>query len=365
MVYTNGNLQNAKGLRGRLSILSVLVIMLFGVLLIRLWQLQIVENEKYRTLSENNRVRTLPLKSPRGYIKDRNGELLVENRPEFKLYVIPEDVPDIKDLLAKIEGNINIDVEPLKKRLAASKKFKPVLVKGGLSRNELGYLEEHRPDLPGTFLQVEPVRFYRYGPLAAHLLGYLGEISLKELNNGARKGYLPGDYTGKSGLEKIYEDLLRGRKGHKLVEVDSLGRELRVLGDAEPLMGDSVTLTIDLKLQLLAEDLLDKERGAIMVMDPRDGQVLAYVSKPVFDPNLFASGLRRRDWIELSRDEAHPLQDRVTQGQYPPGSVFKIVTAVAALEEGIIDTETTIYCAATIASGDVPTGTGRGRDTAR
>lgn len=344
MLFGNTETLGITEIRKRLLILSVLVLISMGVLFIRLWQLQISQSEKYRTLSESNRIRVLPVKSPRGYITARNGALLVENRPEFKLYLIPEEVPDVEELLSRMENNISMDMELVKELLASSKKFKPVLVKDDLGRNELAFLEEHRPDLPGTFIQVEPVRFYRYGPLAAHLLGYLGEISEKELKNRARDRYMLGDYMGKSGLEKAYDRELRGLKGRKFMEVDALGRELRPLGDIEPTIGNIVTLTLDLDLQILAEDLLHEERGAILVMDPRDGQILAYVSKPAFDPNLFASGLRKEDWEGLSNDKTHPLQDRVMQGQYPPGSVFKIITAVAALEEEIINEETSVYC---------------------
>ncbi len=337
-------IEEISGIRKRLSILAIIVLSLFAVLLFRLWELQIAQKEKYRTLSENNRIRVLPIKSPRGYIKDRHGALLVDNRPVFKLYMIPEEVPNIESLLSQIGGNINVDMEALKKRLKSHHKFKPVLVKGDLSRNELAYLEEHRPDLSGTFIPVEPVRFYRYGPLASHLLGYLGEVNDDELRNSSGKNYMAGDYKGKLGLEKAYEDVLRGHKGRKFVEVNARGRELRSLGDVEPRIGNNIILTIDLELQLLAEDLLGSERGAIVALDPTNGQVLAYVSKPSFDPNLFASGMRKQDWMALKKDEGHPLQDRVLDGQYPPGSVFKIITAVAALEEGVINEGDTYYC---------------------
>ena len=344
MSYFSGETDDISGIRKRLFIISALIFLTFGVLVLRLWQLQIIHNEKYNTLSENNRIRVLPVKSPRGYIRDRNGELLVENRPEFRLNMIPDEVPEIDQLLARLDSSVSFDDDRLRERLKSTRKFKALLVKNDLSRNELAFVEENKRDLPGTFIQIEPVRYYRHGSLAAHVLGYLGEINEKELGKGVEGGYLAGDYIGKTGLEKTYEKVLKGEKGRKLVEVDAVGRELRVLSDIEPVRGSSLILTINLKLQRLAEDLLEGKRGAIVVMDPRDGQVLAYVSKPAYDPNLFANGLRKSDWQTLSHDKAHPLQDRVRQGQYPPGSVFKIVTAVAALEEDIIDPDTTFHC---------------------
>lgn len=344
MLFDETEKEEIKGFKKRLSLLSVLVLLLLGVLLTRLWQLQIMQGEKYRTLSENNRVRVLPARTPRGYIKDSRRELLVESRPVFKLYLMPEEVPDVESLLAQIEPNISVDMEGVRRRLASANKFKPVLVKDDLSRDELAYLEEQRPELQGTFIEAEPVRYYRYGPLAAHLMGYIGEVSEEELKSAARDTYMPGDYLGKSGLERAYDHELKGRKGGKFVEVDALGREVRSLGNVEPIMGNTIILTLDLELQLLAEGLLGNERGAIVALDPTNGQILAYASKPSFDPNLFSNGIGRGEWAELIRDRAHPLQDRVIYGQYPPGSVFKIITAVAALEEKVIDTNTTFYC---------------------
>ncbi len=319
----------------------------------RLWYLQVVQGEELRSLSENNRIRLVRVPAARGVVYDRNGELLIDNRPSFDAIFVPEDARDRRQVLGKVAEYLG-DQESALHQLVRAPSGRPPY-QGIVLRRDLDWpgvvaLETHQLDLPGVSLQVGPKRYYPYGPLAAHLLGYVGEVSERELAAG--DGTLrSGDLLGKAGLEKSWDGELRGNGGGQQVEVDALGRRVRVLNEVADLPGATLTLTIDRDLQETAENALGASDGAMVALDPRNGEILAMVSHPAFDPNMFARGIKRAEWRELVQDPKHPLNNRALQGQYPPGSVFKIAVATGALEEGVANAYTHVGC-----SGGVPFG---------
>jgi penicillin-binding protein 2 len=254
---------------------------------------------------------------------------------------------DVEAILRHLDGNLKLDKEEVLRKVKLARRrspFRPIPLQEGLSWEEVAWVENHRLDLPGVWVEAEPRRFYPYGPLAAHLLGYVGEITKERLRKWKERGYRVGDRIGKRGLESRLEPFLRGRDGGLQVEVDAQGRQLMVLNEVDFQPGANVVLTLDVEIQRLAEEALGDRAGAVVVGDPRTGEILAMVSHPAFDPNLFSKGLPPETWKKLIRDPKHPLQNRVTMGLYPPGSTYKIVTAAAALEEGVVDFKTRLYC---------------------
>src|SRR5262245_23737694 len=332
------------GFRRRLWGLMTVVLISLGLLLGRTWQLQVMQGDYFLRLSEQNRLRSLRTKSLRGKILDRHGHVLADNRAAYTLMAIPADLPPNDQLLTLLRTlNIEIDPEMLRPRRRTAG-LKPVPIQRDFPRDQVAYFAEHRMDFPGLFVEAEPLRMYPYGTLAAHLLGYLGEISESQLQRSKDLGYYPGDLVGQAGLEQVYEAVLRGQPGVRQVEVDAMGRETQLITARPPTPGMDLVLTLDLQLQQLAEQLLEEHRGSIVALDPRNGQILALVSKPAFDPNAFVPRLSPATWRALGTDPYLPLYNRATQGQYPPGSVFKIVTALAALAEGVITPHTTVCC---------------------
>lgn len=323
----------------RLKTVTVLTIVVFGILLMRLWYLQIVSGPVYRTQSENNRIHLQDIPPFRGMIFDRHGEILVDNRPSFDLYLIPENVRERQQLLKNLEILIGLPMETSQKRItkeAMKYPFRPVLIKRNLSRDELAIVETNLFNLPGLSIQIKPQRHYLYGDFASHLIGYLGEISEGQLNTGNFPENKQGDLVGKYGVEGKWQKLLNGLRGGEQVEVDAAGRKLRTLSRQPPVPGSNVCLTIDKDLQMVAEQALKDKKGAIVAMNPTNGEILAMASGPTFDPNVFISGMERSEWVRIASGKDHPLQNRAITGQYPPGSTFKIVVALAGLEEGII-----------------------------
>src|SRR5262245_26446261 len=345
-LYTQRPLPPAdEGFRRRLWGFSIIVLISFCLLLGRTWQLQVMQGEYFLRLSEQNRLRSLRTKSLRGKLLDRHGHVLADNRAAYTLMAIPTDLPPNAQLVPLLRTlNIEIDPEMLRPRRRAAA-LKPVPIQRDFPRDQVAYFAEHRMDFPGMFVEVEPLRTYPYGTLAAHLLGYLGEISELQLQHSKELGYYMGDLVGQAGLEQAYEAVLRGQSGARQVEVDALGRETQVITARPPTPGRDLVLTLDLQLQQLAEKLLEEHRGAIVALDPRNGQILALASKPAFDPNAFVPRLTSATWRALSTDPHFPLHNRATQGQYPPGSVFKIVTALAALAEGVVTPQSAVCCA--------------------
>ncbi|MFQ5482175.1 MAG: penicillin-binding protein 2 [Nitrospinaceae bacterium] len=337
------------GVRKKIRFFVILVGVLFLALWMRVWYLQILKGENFRGLSENNRVRMASLPPYRGKIMDRNGETLVSIRPSFNLYITPEDTRNVVETLEFLATKIEFNQQRLREKLEAASPFQNVLIKSDLPRREVAFVEENNRLLPGVHIKVVPLRDYVYKNLAAHIFGYLGEISKKALDENTDKTYEAGDLVGKGGVELLYENLLRGEKGYKEVEVDVAGRELETLRKLPPKSGDNLVLTLDLRLQRVAESLMqgteeNPRHGAMVLMKAQTGEILAMVSQPSFDPNLFASGVSRKTWGSLVLDKYHPLQNRTIDGQYPPGSTYKILTALAGLEEKVVTPETKIFC---------------------
>ena len=350
MSFFRYSAESSENVRKKIKIYVILVVVSFVCLWMRVWYLQILKGEDFMGRSEENRIRKVSLPAYRGTIKDRNGETLVNVRPSFNLYVTPEDAKDLPNSLAFLSAKFEIDDDKLKEDISQSRPFKNVLIKRDISRQEVAYVEENKMRLPGIHIKVEPLRSYVYKDLAAHILGYLGEVSKEKLKNSAYSKYALGDMIGRNGLEDIYEFNLKGEKGFKEVEVDVSGRELKTLRKLPPESGDSLVLTLDVRVQKKLEEWMDeisKEdpvEGSVVVMKVQTGEIIAMVSKPSFDPNLFAAGISRTKWNGLLRDGKHPLQNRAIDGQYPPGSTYKLVTAYAALAENLIDPESTIFC---------------------
>ncbi len=322
-------------------------IVIISALMLRLWFIQIVNGPGYRSQSENNRIHLLKIPPFRGMILDRNGELLVNNRPSYDLYLLPEDINDKKELLKTLKLLVNINPEQVEDKLKGIPRryaYKPKLIKKDMERDELAVIESNLFNLPGVMVEVSPQRNYIFGNFASHVIGYLGEISEKELKSGKYPDNNSGDFIGKSGVEAQWESYLNGIAGGMQVEVDAAGRRLRVISNKPAVPGLDITLTIDKDLQLLAEEKLEGKKGAIVVLNPNNGQVLAMASSLAFDPTIFIKGVEKSEWEKMISSHSFPLQNRAISGQYPPGSVFKIVVALAGLEEGVVDPEEEIEC---------------------
>ena len=326
---------------------TLFILVVFGVLILRLWFLQILNGPVYRSKSEHNRIRLQDISPSRGIIFDRRGEVLVDNRPSYNLYIIPEEVQDQGRLLESLSRLIVLDPGPTGELLDKASRglpFKPVCVKRDISRNELAIIETHRFNLPGVLIAVKQQRRYISGYLASHLLGYLGEITEQQLKTGEYPDNKSGDLVGKSGVEWKWQAVLNGKRGGAQVEVDAAGRTIQVISRKPPVSGSDISLTIDRSLQALAEKALHGKRGAIVAMDPQNGEILALASSPPYDPNLFVGGIDKTNWDRIVSSEDFVLQNRALTGQYPPGSVFKIVVALAGLQEGVIDPGEELYC---------------------
>lgn len=343
---TSSGLQPAglTDIQGRLLLVRVVVLIIVGLLVVRLWQLQVRDGVYYRNLSHDNRTRSVALHPVRGFIYDRNGILLANSVPSFNLYVELGDVPDREALIGKLVELLSLDRSELTGTMEIHVGGTLVRLKKGVSLKEAAIVESHRLDLPGVVIRPEFQRNNPEGGYAAHVLGYVGVASEEQLTREALQGLPAGSVIGQYGVERIYEKTLRGRAGRKLIEVDALGHEKRMISVDKPQVGNDVYLTIDFRLQKLAEDLLGEEAGAIVALDPQTGDILAMASRPSFDPNALSRGLRADAWNDILQDERHPLTNRAIQGQYPPGSTFKIITAVAALDTNAIEPADTLHC---------------------
>ncbi len=340
-------IREVKEPRRRVLGMSIAVAVVFFVLLSRLWYLQIIESGNLRELSENNRLRFVPVAASRGEILDRNGKVLVSNSPSFSVAVIPQDVKDKDALLNTLARYLNLDPAELQDKWEKGKgraKFYPIIIASGITREQMEYLEENRLRLPGLDIEMKPIRQYDNGQLAAHLLGYLGEISEADLDKETSQYYNPGDYVGKSGIERSWERYLHGSDGGRQIEVDARGRYLRTISETSPTIGNSIVLTIDRNLQKRAEQAFGDKAGAAVAMDVNSGEILALVSNPGFDPSLFTGHMSSKQWQTYLEDKRHPLENKALKGQYPPGSTFKIITALAGLKEGLIDDTTSVVC---------------------
>jgi penicillin-binding protein 2 len=341
-------------LNKQLKKVTLVVLMVFSILVLKLWFLQIFNGSVYRLKSENNRIRLRDVAPFRGTIVDRNGEVLVDNRPAFDLYVIPEEIKDQGQLLEKLVGMVALDIVSARQTLDKASKsnpFRPICLKKDMTRDEVAVIETNMFNLPGSMINVTPKRHYVYGDFASHLLGYLGEINEKQIKSGNYPGNKLGDLIGKSGVEKKWNSELTGIRGGEQVEVDATGRKIRLISQIPPVPGATVALTIDRKLQQLSQNLLLGQSGAIVALNPNNGELLALASSPTFDPNLFVTGMDRKTWDAISFSNDFPLQNRALCGQYPPASVFKIIVALAGLSEEVIDPKEKIVCTGAVTLG--------------
>lgn len=332
----------APELRRRARLLYVILAFAFLGLISRLVFLQVVSGERYTFLSENNRVRIKRVAGTRGMIFDRHGQLLVDSRPSFDLIFIPEDASDPQETLRLLAHYLKRDEKELLKIFEDGKAraaFDEMVLGRDIDWSAVVAVETHQLELPGVSLRVRPRRSYADGPMAAHVLGYLGEINQRQLKLLKDQGYVVGDEIGQYGLERRWEELLRGQSGGQQVEVDALGRRMRVLHEVTDVPGYTVHLTLDRELQATAYEALKGKEGTIVALDVSNGAILALASTPAFDPNIFARGIKSEEWSGLIKDQLRPLSNRATQGQYPPGSTFKIIMAIAALEEGVVQPE--------------------------
>jgi penicillin-binding protein 2 len=349
------NTQKMEDFKGRHKYFVAFVGVVFLLIFIRLWHLQVIKGNEFRRLSENNRIRIRENTADRGMLLDRKGRILAHNRPSFEVYLIPEDLKKNPEVLVKVGEMLNMTQDEMKSKLQGLKKrppFKAVKIKSDIDWNELALLEFNRVHLPGLIVDVRPRRAYHYDDLASHLIGYLGEVDENELRQSKDSPYRLGALIGKYGVEYQWEADLRGVDGGRQIEVDALGREIKPLRSVDPFPGNNLILTIDLDLQRVAEEAFQDKRGALIAMDPQTGKILAMVSKPSFDPDLFARNISTEEWKSLMENPHHPLQNKGIQGQYPPGSVFKIVTAIAGLESGVITPDTQLTCTGTYPYGN-------------
>ncbi|MEK6709897.1 MAG: penicillin-binding protein 2, partial [Nitrospinota bacterium] len=331
-------------MRRRMQWLALAFSLCLMVLFLRLWHLQVLQGEKFRVLSENNRIAYRVVRSPRGLIYDRHGRLLADNRAAFNLYLVKENSPDLNGTVRHLARMTDQPYDELRAKVRRANPFRPFLIKADVDRNTVAFFEEQRPNFPGVYIQVAPLRHYRTERRGGHVLGYLGEVDGQQLQELAELNYRQGDLLGKYGVERSFESYLRGETGFKQVEVDAYGRELRVVRPFVEKPGNNIHLTVDDALQAKAEELFREYEGGIVALDPASGAILALVSNPPIDPNQFAGGLRSRAWRGIMNDPLKPLENRSLRGQYPPGSIFKIVMAFAALNEKIVRPEESIVC---------------------
>ena len=330
--------------RGQLYLFIGIVTVIFLLLAMRLFYFQVVSGEEYRSHSERNRIRPVVLEAARGLIFDRNGIVLAENIASYTIAAAPSETSD--ETLEYLGELTETDVAAIKKRIRdpSLNRFKPTPVKRFVSFEVASRVEERLLDLPGVIVQISPSRMYNMGTLASHVLGYVAEVNPKELEERRDQGYRSGDIIGKVGVEKAFEQHLRGQNGMEFMEVNARGEELGSLPGMPILLpesGNNVFLTMDSSIQAVAEEAIpDSLSGSIVAIDPQSGAVIAMASSPGYDPNLFSEGISRELWNELRDDPFKPLLDRTRDGQYPPASTMKIVTAAAALEEDIVTAAT-------------------------
>ena len=328
-------------------IISVLVI---AVLIGRAAYLQIYQGEYYAGLADGNRIRIVPSMAPRGTFYDRNGELLVTNRPGFSVALLPLTAPISDGVIDRLSDLLKVPTDEIKTKIAGHSGFNPIRIKTDVTPDIVSIIEEQKSQYPGVVIEVTPIRDYILKQEGAHTFGYVSEINDTELEKMKDEGYKSGDIIGKFGLEKVYDKELRGENGGQQVEVDVSGKPVQILGRKEPVPGDDLELTIDINLQQAAEKAVDEQltqigahAAAAVVMNPQTGEILAMVSRPAFDPNLFAHGISSKDWNQLNNNPYHPMDNKTITGEYPPGSTFKIVTGTAALTEGVVTPDEQIF----------------------
>lgn len=330
----------------RVAIISYIILFACAIFLLRLWDLQIIKGGWYKEISEKNRLRNIEIPAARGIIYDRNHNPLVSNVPSFDISVVSEDFPDDAEKIASLAELLDLDTEDIRARIKGNSDnpFRPVKLKLDVSFDEVARIEARRIDFPGLLVEVVPRRHYMYGQLASHVIGYLGYMTPRQVMDPDYKDVPMTAFVGQRGIEEVYDRLLRGRAGRRIVEVDATGRAIRIAGEQKPVKGKDIILTLDMNVQQEAEGSLYGRTGAVVVLDPGTGAVIAMASSPSFDPNLFARGISYKDWKRIVNHPDRPLLNRAIQSIYPPASTFKIISALAALEERIINDRTEFIC---------------------
>ncbi len=356
-----------ESLQRRLAVLGIIVLVGFAVLFSRLWFMQIVSGNDYRKKAEGNRIREISIEAPRGRILDRNGKVLVMNRQALTISVIPAEMQDQKDVvIQRLSKLLGMGEKQIANKIEKSQSpnQRAVLIQSDVGEEIVTYVDEHQSEFPGVIAGTQPVREYPYGSLAAHVIGYLGEISPEALKTKKKEGYQAGDEIGLSGVEATYDSELRGKVGMTKLEVDANGNSIREISNVEPHSGENLQLTIDQDVQTLVEAALKsgveaartmqdpnspkKYQGtgaSAVVLDPKTGEVIAMASYPTFNLNDFTGGISQQSWQALTDPKnMYPLNNRAIMSEIPPGSTFKVVTALSALQEGIVQPNTVFDC---------------------
>ena len=346
-------------LKGRFAALGIVVLLVLGALMFRLWSMQVLAGDDYTAMAEDNRVREITIDAPRGRILDRNGVPLVTNRPTLAVCVAPSAKSD-EELIARLSTVLGMPVSEITERVSSVKEaaLRPRVVMIDASQQVVSYLAEHESEFPGVEVQVAAIREYPQGNLAAHVLGYTGEISEDQIAEPEFVEYELGDVVGKAGAESQFESALQGDRGYRRIEVDATGQPRRIIEEVDPIAGRDVVLTIDSKVQTVAEqalvkalddahkdDFIKARAGAAVALDIQTGEVLAMASVPTYDPALFLGGISTADWEKLTaKDSEYPLNNRAITGLYPPASTFKAMTGLAGLQNGVTKEWTTYDC---------------------
>lgn len=337
--------EDTKFASGKIAFFQYLAVAVFVFLISGFWVLQVSNPQYYSELAERNRIKSIPILAPRGRILDRDGRVIVDNHASFALILSRENLKT--EHLAAIARGLDMDYDALLKRVqkrGSQPSYQPVVIKEDLSPANLAFVESHRDFFPEMDVIESQQRLYPQGGMLAHVIGYTGEISEDELQNPALARYEPGAVIGKFGIERQYNDVLMGVDGERQEVVDSRGKVRTVLGTKFAVPGKDLRLSIDLDLQVVAELAMEGKDGAVVALDPRTGEILAMVSRPTFDPNVFAGGINTADWAAIAQNPAKPMLNRAIQGQLAPGSTFKPMMALMGLETGTIDDQFTVGC---------------------
>lgn len=331
----------------RAKIVFAIVGVLVFLTLAYYWKVQVVDHKKYAAMAEANRIRPRVLAAPRGLIRDRNGGILADNRASFKVSLVRESVKNEAATFAAISRLLGLDEATVRARLALHKDlpaFEPVVIADGLGPDQVAPIESRRLELPELVVETEPQRYYPHGGLGAHVLGYLQELTAEEIQAHPERKVRVGELVGRSGIERVYDDVLRGKDGVVYEEVDSLGRFRQQTGHQYPVQGNDLILTIDPELQQEAENSLAGREGVVVALDVDTGGILALASSPTYDPNKFITRFTPQEWTDLMSDPLSPLENRSIRGLYAPGSIFKLVMGLAGLGLGYVTEDTTVYC---------------------
>jgi penicillin-binding protein 2 len=331
---------------GRLTAAQYLILAIFLVLAYGLWRLQVMQSDFYSTLAEKNRIRDVPILAPRGKILDREDRTIVDNYPSFTALLLRDSSRDLDADVDLIAQGLHMDPDDIRDRIkhfTHMPQYQPIYLKDDITPDELAFIESHHNELPELDTIMAYRRLYPRNGFMAHLIGYVGEVSEDMLNQPRWELYNPGDIVGRSGVELEYNSVLMGKNGSRQVVVNSHGKEMGELDEKPAEAGKPLKLTVDIDLQIAAEEAMEGKNGAVIAMDPRNGDILAMVSRPTFDPNDFAISISREEWNKLITDDEHPLLNKAIQAQLAPGSTFKIIMAVAGLQEGIAQ-NLHVYC---------------------